>query len=169
MTNAPPNVWNQMNYVPPRGQCNYRQSLISPKCPCLRFMLHPLKSSSSYECDGCAHHASFHSMENKAEDEIRKRWEQEASEKAQRDQEVNKRPRKRLREIEYTVASAGATATSGVLTPDDDTASEIGTSKTRGGTKTKKVANRALRTRKPKGDTLGIAELMEDQDCIELD
>lgn len=37
------NVWTQMNYVPPRGQCNFKQSVLSPKCPCLRFMLHPLK------------------------------------------------------------------------------------------------------------------------------
>jgi hypothetical protein len=40
---AVPNVWTQMNYVAPRGQCNYKQSVISPRCPCLRFMLHPLK------------------------------------------------------------------------------------------------------------------------------
>ncbi|KAF2643597.1 hypothetical protein P280DRAFT_382889, partial [Massarina eburnea CBS 473.64] len=95
-----PNVWGQMNYVPPRGQCNYRQSMLSPKCACLRFMLHPLKSSSSYECDGCAHHASFHSMENREEDEIRRRWEQEAKEKAQREED-DARPRKRTREMEY--------------------------------------------------------------------
>lgn len=40
-----PNVWTQMNYVPPRGQCNFKQSFVSVRCPCLRFMLHPLKVS----------------------------------------------------------------------------------------------------------------------------
>jgi hypothetical protein len=60
------------------------------------------QSSSSYECDGCGHHASFHTMENKAEDEIRKRWEVEAKEKAEREEEeVQQRPKKRVRTIEY--------------------------------------------------------------------
>ncbi|KAH7396916.1 hypothetical protein DE146DRAFT_658165 [Phaeosphaeria sp. MPI-PUGE-AT-0046c] len=95
------NVWTQMNYVPPRGQCNFKQSVLSPKCPCLRFMLHPLKSASSYECDGCSHHASFHSMENKLEDDVRKRWEQEAKDKADWDEEAQRRPKKRVRAIEY--------------------------------------------------------------------
>lgn len=39
----PVDVWSQMGYVPPRGQCNYKQTVLSQKCPCLRFMLHPLK------------------------------------------------------------------------------------------------------------------------------
>ncbi|KAF2628642.1 hypothetical protein BU25DRAFT_317645, partial [Macroventuria anomochaeta] len=95
------NVWTQMGYVPPHGQCNFKQSIVSPRCPCLRFMLHPLKSSSSYECDGCNHHASFHSMENKAEDEIRKKWEQEAKDKVEREEETAQRPKKRPRAIEY--------------------------------------------------------------------
>ncbi|KAF1831954.1 hypothetical protein BDW02DRAFT_530848 [Decorospora gaudefroyi] len=101
MATGAPNVWAQMNYVPPRGLCNHKASLIAPRCPCLRFMLHPLKSSSSYECDGCGHHASFHSMENQAEDEILKRWELEAKEKAERDEEAQPRPKKRVRAIEY--------------------------------------------------------------------
>lgn len=36
-------VWAAMSYVPPRGRCNYKTSLMSPACPCLRFMLHPVK------------------------------------------------------------------------------------------------------------------------------
>ncbi|KAH6864664.1 hypothetical protein B0T12DRAFT_391009 [Alternaria alternata] len=100
---AAPNVWTQMNYVPPRGQCNHKPSLLAAKCPCLRFMLHPLKSSSSYECDGCGHHASFHTMENKIEDEIRKRWEVEAAERRKEEEEGGRqRPKKRVRAIEYT-------------------------------------------------------------------
>jgi hypothetical protein len=40
-------------------------------------------------------------MENKTEDEIRKRWEVEAKEKAERDEEAQQRPKKRARAIEY--------------------------------------------------------------------
>ncbi|GAB7326890.1 hypothetical protein MBLNU13_g10811t1 [Cladosporium sp. NU13] len=77
-------VWAAMNYTPPRGRCNHKTSLMSPACPCLRFMLHPIKAASSFECDGCSHHASFHSMENPAEDAIRQKWlEQEAQTKEQ--------------------------------------------------------------------------------------
>ncbi|USP81628.1 hypothetical protein yc1106_08902 [Curvularia clavata] len=102
MATGTPNVWTQMNYVPPRGPCNHKPSLLAAKCPCLRFMLHPLKSSSSYECDGCGHHASFHNMENKMEDEIRKRWETEAKEKAEQSDKAQQRPKKRVRAIEYS-------------------------------------------------------------------
>ncbi|KAM0718684.1 hypothetical protein Q7P37_005755 [Cladosporium fusiforme] len=77
-------VWASMNYTPPRGRCNHKTSLMSPACPCLRFMLHPVKAASSFECDGCGHHASFHSLENPAEDAIRQKWsEQEAQAKEQ--------------------------------------------------------------------------------------
>jgi RPA family protein len=64
----------------------------------------PSQSSSSYECDGCGHHASFHTMENKVEDEIRKRWEVEAAERRKEEEEerdAQKRPRKRVRAIEF--------------------------------------------------------------------
>jgi len=41
---APQNsVWSAMAYTPPRGTCNHKTSLMSPVCPCLRFMLHPVK------------------------------------------------------------------------------------------------------------------------------
>jgi hypothetical protein len=86
----------------------------------MRFMLHPLKvsfqfilqrvastgytkltisqSSSTFECDGCAHHASFHNLENKAEDEVRKRWEVEQKAKEAEAQLNNAaKSRKRLR------------------------------------------------------------------------
>lgn len=65
-------------------------------------MLHPLKSFTTFECDGCAHHASFHCLENKAEDEIRKRWEMEQRQKEAeaKENEVAARPKKRARQIE---------------------------------------------------------------------
>ena len=49
----------------------------------MRFMIHPLKAASSFECDGCGHHASFHKMDNQKEEEIAKRWKVEESGKAQ--------------------------------------------------------------------------------------
>ncbi|KAF2403755.1 hypothetical protein EJ06DRAFT_546888 [Trichodelitschia bisporula] len=62
------NIWTQMGYVPPQGPCFQKDSLLTPRCPCLRFMVHPLKVTTSFECDGCGHHASFHGMENPAEE-----------------------------------------------------------------------------------------------------
>ena len=37
-------------------------------------MIHPIKAPTSFECDGCGHHASFHQMQNKMEEEIVSRW-----------------------------------------------------------------------------------------------
>ncbi|KAI4745139.1 hypothetical protein E4T50_04540 [Aureobasidium sp. EXF-12298] len=72
---VPPNsVWSSMNYTPPRGSCNYKNGMISNKCPCLRFMLHPVKAATSFECDGCSHHASYHNLDNPSEDAILAKW-----------------------------------------------------------------------------------------------
>lgn len=38
-------------------------------------MVHPLKAATTFDCDGCGHHASFHKMDNEQEDEVMKRWE----------------------------------------------------------------------------------------------
>jgi hypothetical protein len=46
-------------------------------------------------------------MENKTEDEVRKRWEQEAKDKADRDEEAQQRPKKRVRAIEYQAGTGG--------------------------------------------------------------
>ncbi|EME46633.1 hypothetical protein DOTSEDRAFT_22679 [Dothistroma septosporum NZE10] len=80
---APKNsVWSAMDYKPPRGKCGYKTSYIS-SCPCLRFMLHPVKAATSFDCDGCNHHASFHALEDETEDAILKKWaEQEANSNA---------------------------------------------------------------------------------------
>ena len=37
-------------------------------------MIHPLKAATSFECDGCGHHASFHKMENAPDEETVRRW-----------------------------------------------------------------------------------------------
>ncbi|SMY23400.1 unnamed protein product [Zymoseptoria tritici ST99CH_1A5] len=71
---APENsVWSAMSYTPPRGRCNHKPGYLST-CPCLRFMLHPVKAATSFECDGCGHHASYHSMDNPEEDAILQKW-----------------------------------------------------------------------------------------------
>ncbi|KAK5164866.1 uncharacterized protein LTR77_009530 [Saxophila tyrrhenica] len=71
-TQIPANsVWSAMTYVPPRGRCNYKTSLMSPACPCLRFMLHPVKAATSFD---------FHSLENPAEDAVLRKWEAEEAE-----------------------------------------------------------------------------------------
>ncbi|KAK3111491.1 hypothetical protein LTR53_013207 [Teratosphaeriaceae sp. CCFEE 6253] len=75
-------VWSAMAYTPPRGRCNFKGSLMSAACPCLRFMLHPVKAATSFECDGCNHHASFHLLENPAENAVLEKWAlQEATER----------------------------------------------------------------------------------------
>ena len=39
-------------------------------------MIHPLKAATTFDCDGCGHHASFHKMDNATDDEAVRRWEQ---------------------------------------------------------------------------------------------
>ena len=62
-----------MSYTPPRGSCSQKTSMIA-SCSCHRFMIHPLKAATSFDCDGCGHHASFHRMENPLEEETVRRW-----------------------------------------------------------------------------------------------
>ena len=40
-------------------------------------MAHPLNADASFDCDGCGHHASFHDLENRREEEIIRRWKAE--------------------------------------------------------------------------------------------
>ena len=76
---------------------------MTPACACLRFMIHPVKAATSFECDGCSHHASYHKMENKAEDEIISRWKVADStlehEGYRKDDEDQSRPKRRRLEI----------------------------------------------------------------------
>ncbi|KAA8906699.1 hypothetical protein FN846DRAFT_709647 [Sphaerosporella brunnea] len=64
----PTNIWQIMNYPVPRGKCVHKPSVLSSGCPCLRFMLNPLQAASSFACDGCGHHASFHNLKNGEEE-----------------------------------------------------------------------------------------------------
>ncbi|KAH8147926.1 uncharacterized protein LAJ45_08027 [Morchella importuna] len=66
---AATNIWQVMNYPVPRGKCVHKASIVSSCCPCLRFMLNPLQAASSFLCDGCNHHASFHNLRNPSEEE----------------------------------------------------------------------------------------------------
>ncbi|KAF3286898.1 hypothetical protein TWF970_008730 [Orbilia oligospora] len=60
-------IWTTMSYPIPRGPCLQKSSLISG-CSCQRFMVHPLKATTSFDCDGCSHHASFHKMKSHEEE-----------------------------------------------------------------------------------------------------
>ncbi|KAK6337539.1 hypothetical protein TWF730_002936 [Orbilia blumenaviensis] len=67
-TGLPQNsIWSTMSYPIPRGPCLQKSSLISG-CSCQRFMVHPLKATTSFDCDGCGHHASFHKMKSHEEE-----------------------------------------------------------------------------------------------------
>ena len=60
-------------------------------------MLHPVKAATSFECDGCGHHASFHSLENPAEDTIVKKWAEEEEKQREEKQAAGGAGRKRKR------------------------------------------------------------------------
>ena len=51
-------------------------------------MIHPLKAATSFDCDGCGHHASFHRMESREEEEIARRWKAEEEARQGRDARV---------------------------------------------------------------------------------
>lgn len=118
-----------MNYTPPRGQCNHKHSLMSPACACLRFMLHPVKvnlflfivlflplakalltkhqAATSFECDGCGHHASFHSLENPAEDAVIKKWSEQETASSHSKQTAAGASNKKRRLLASTAAETG--------------------------------------------------------------
>ena len=133
------------------------------------------QSTSSFECDGCTHHASFHSMENKEEDAIRKRWEQEARDKALREQqELEDRPRKKPRAIEYgrggLIGSRTQGVEGGMVTPDEETASEVGSARVAIKAKAK-GSRKATTSTSKRGSRAGgrITEILEgDEDYIEV-
>lgn len=85
-----------MSYTPPRGACSQKLSIMST-CPCHRFMVHPLKAATSFDCDGCGHHASFHQMENPAEEEAARRWKAQAA--AEREEKDSNTPAPKRRRI----------------------------------------------------------------------
>jgi hypothetical protein len=66
----------------------------------LQILILGIQSTASFECDGCSHHASFHSMENPREDEIVRRWEAEEKERqaisAAPVERAKKRPRRAI-------------------------------------------------------------------------
>ncbi|KAK0637759.1 hypothetical protein DIS24_g10492 [Lasiodiplodia hormozganensis] len=117
---AQQNIWKQMNYTPPRGPCNHKESLLSPKCPCLRFMLHPLKVTSSFSCDGCGHHASFHNMASPADDAVIARWTSEqptSTTPAEPAPRSRKRPRRALLEAGPSVTNGSVVSAPSASAP----------------------------------------------------
>ena len=116
-------------------------------------------------------------MENKEEDEIRKRWESEAKEK-ELQQGTAARPRKRLRELEYNTASTrdeeNLDSALGRVKELLDRASPARSDATLAGSvssrgKQKKRSGRDRPTRARGGSTAGRGKTSEaDEDYIEL-
>jgi hypothetical protein len=92
-------------------------------------------------------------MENKTEDEIHKRWEVEAKERAEREEEAQQRPKKRVRAIEYNKDDKQL----GLL-------SLLGQARKTSAAPKKKATARAASTRAQNR----IAETMDDDMVVEL-
>lgn len=104
-------------------------------------------------------------MENKADDDIRKKWEQEAKEKAaEQECDAAERPKKRPRAIGYVKNSEGLMDYPGLGALLDGTAG-----KNRNGAKVKTVTSRTIR--RPRARAKGVVtELTEETDVVvELD
>lgn len=106
-------------------------------------------------------------MENKTEDEVRKRWEQEAKDKADREDEAEQRPKKRPRLLQITATKkqAGAFDDSGLDKLLDLTMAN-GNLGAKGRAPAKKPRRAAAA--KAKGKVTEIVE-DEDDDVIEVD
>ena len=103
-------------------------------------------------------------MENKAEDEIRKKWEQEAKDKAEREEDAERRPKKRTRAIGYRhdVLEAISDLELGALL-DASAEKGKGAAKAKAGaTKSRRAAGTRAKSR--------ITELTEEEEeVVELD
>jgi hypothetical protein len=103
-------------------------------------------------------------MENKAEDEVRKKWEQEAKDKAEREEATAQRPKKRPRAIGYRndVLEAMGDMELGALL-------EASAEKGKGGAKVKAGASKPRRAAGTRAKSR-ITELTEEEDdVVELD
>jgi hypothetical protein len=101
-------------------------------------------------------------MENKAEDEIRKRWEQEAKDKADQDEAAQPRPKKRVRAIEYQSAMVNGGLRNTLCADNADN-----TTVTRGRGAVVKRPNRSAATRARGKVTEVVGE--EDDLVVEID
>lgn len=99
-------------------------------------------------------------MENKAEDEIRKRWEQEAKDKADKEHDLQLRPKKRVRAIEFG-SSGGLLGADGL----DGAAAGGG----RASARTRGVATRKTGRGSGARSKTRIIEVLDDDACVELD
>lgn len=109
-------------------------------------------------------------MENKAEDEICKRWKQEAKDQAEVEEKVQPRSKKRPRAIEYNGASES------ILEDNEQELMWEGTPRTAKGIQKSTLATRRAPTmRKASGRTSGtraagkVTEVSGEDDIVELD
>lgn len=104
-------------------------------------------------------------MENKTEDEIRKRWEQEAKDKIEQGTEAQQRPKKRVRAIEYTNNNSSNSILDGIANVfGSTTAGAVGSTRPRGG-----GAKRPARTASSRVKRRIAEATDEDETVVELD
>jgi len=120
-------------------------------------------------------------MENKEEDEIRKRWEMEAKEKETQQQETGARARKRPRELEWSAGGAAEEEFTGGLfshigralgniSPVLSDATLDGTTTASNRAKSKKGNGRGRQTRTRAGSTAARGKTVEeDPEFVEID
>ena len=73
------------------------KSTLSCLCETELRILINIQAATSFECDGCNHHASYHSMDNPAEDAILKKWEDQEAQNTIQKQALAGASRKRRR------------------------------------------------------------------------
>lgn len=104
-------------------------------------------------------------MENKTEDDVRKRWEQEAKEKADRDEEAQQRPKKRVRVIEYQNAPGSIFGPNAI---EGSSESSMGTAKAGGSRRGAARQPARAAASKARGKVTEVFEDEEDE-VIEVD
>ena len=104
-------------------------------------------------------------MENKTEDEIRKRWEQEAKEKSEREEELQQRPKKRVRAIEYSNRNGNSVLEESDMESVLDAVTGNGRAKAKGKGPAVKKTGRAAAARAKNN----LTEMFSDDTVVELD
>jgi hypothetical protein len=104
-------------------------------------------------------------MENKTDDEIRKRWEQEAKDKADQGDQAQERPKKRPRAIEYQSPTFNSTLANLVGGSSDSTTTNGRVAAKGRGAAAKKPSRAAAAKARGK-----VTEMSQDEDdVIEVD
>ena len=107
-------------------------------------------------------------MENKVEDEILKRWEQEAHEKQERVEGLAARPTKRLRELEFRPSHGGPAQLDALQGGMSTLEGNVGGTRGKGSVRGKGKKSTAGPSRKTKSRAVDL-DTEADEEYIELD